>query len=239
MHQEELILRSITVLEPGQAVQGPVVYSTNPKKAPALDGKDYFLKGPDLNVAVPELVAHLLAGLLGLPVPPFGVAKVGGEFYFASEEIQNRNVDLWIRRNALANPEALLETVVFDVWIANRDRNMSNFVGEIAPNMRDMYLYAIDFEKSMALQGPHPITTVPTRNPKDFWPREELGRLLRGKNPPRDFCGKIAGLRRDRVVDCFDRVVSHVGQIPWAENSVKVLSDRAKRIESHVEEVWA
>jgi hypothetical protein len=237
--QEELILRTVRVFDLGQPVRGPrgVVYSCHPTRAPTAT-RDHFLKGPELNVLVPEVIAHLLARMVGLAVPQFGVALWGDKVYFASEEVQNQNVGAWVKRKAIANPQVMLEAVVFDIWLANQDRNLGNFVGEVDQTSHKMHLYAIDFEKSLTLRGPHPITSVPTVDPRKFWPRDELGRLLRGERPPTYFCERISAIPRNGIEVCFDKLMAHIGRVPWSENSVKVLTDRARNLRKHLQEAW-
>ena len=239
--QNEIILKTIQVLDPGQPVLPPhgIVYSTNPRITSGTDGHEYFLKGTDRNVVVAEAVAHLLAKMLQVPVPEFGIAPVEEKFYFASRSIQIRNVEVFVERKDIANADVLARTIVLDVWFANPDRNMGNFVGEIAGNPGPIRLLPIDFEKSVCLRGPTPLVSAPMVNPKKLWPKERLGQLLRGTAIPTQFCDKVANFQEHHITDCFNKVVAHVGDIEWVEGSLKVLVNRAKQIHTRVQEAWS
>lgn len=238
--QLPLTLRMVEVLEPGQKVEGPanVVYSTSPTVAPGSDGYDYFLKGPEAETLVAEATSYLLAAFLGLPVPEFGIASIDGAPFFASRAVMLRNVSTFIERSWVANPSVLVETVVFDIWTANTDRNMGNFVGEWAGDgQREVRVCAIDFEKSACLCERTPLVIVPTIDQDRFWPRDTLGNALAGRPLPVLFCDRIAAVTEDSIRRCLDLVTAHV-DIPWADSCVRVLKNRAQSIRRLAQEVW-
>lgn len=222
-----------------------VVYSTDPRRATGLDGKVYFVKGPDQNVAVAEAVAYQLAQEVGLPVPEFGLvlSDDGSEPSFASCEVAHchRSVDDWIVRKRTTNPEVLPRIIAFDVWVANKDRNIGNLVGIEEPaglGIR-ITLVAIDFEKSVALRGPYPLTTVNTIPATKLWPSGILGNLVKGAPQPMEFFATIEGINASHIEAAFGTVEAHLGAIvPWKENTVKLLLTRAKNIRTLVQEVW-
>ena len=191
--QLELALKIIQLIEPGEKVLGPpnIVYSTNPKIADAMDGYKYFVKGPDAEVVAAEACAHLLAGVVDLSVPVFGIAEVDGQVYFASREIEIRNASSFIERQKVQNRDILHHTIAFDVWIANTDRNLGNFVAESISGSSQVRALPIDFEKARTICERTPIVSVPMIDPRRLWPREALGEMLTGPGVPVDFCRRI------------------------------------------------
>jgi HipA-like protein len=234
----------IELLDEGTPVVAPedLVYSTQPKKATGMDGHSYFVKGPDRNIIVAEAVAHQLARSLGINVPEFGIAipQGGGGPLFASREVARclRQVESSIVRGKVTNRGSLALTTCFDIWVMNKDRNIGNLVGESQLDGM-VTIVSIDFEKSMSLRGPYPLTTTPTILPKALWPSGTLGELLRGTARPDEFCGAIERITNDRVLDAFRRVESRLNEdIPWKESSARLLENRARNIRALVEEVW-
>jgi hypothetical protein len=239
--QYPLTLNVVQLLEPGQKVEAPgnIVYSTSPKTAVGLDGHDYILKGPEIEIIVAEAAAYLLARIVRLPVPEFGIASIGDQPYFASRKAHIRNVEAYIRRGALTNTDVLLETIVFDVWIANVDRNMGNFVGDVADmEARRVRLLVIDFEKAACLRERTPLVIVPTINPRKLWPKDALGQILTGRPCPREFCDRIASVSEGEISHSLDMVARHVPGIPWMDSCIQVLRRRAEEIHHISREVW-
>ncbi len=238
--QHDLFLRTVQLIEPGQKVTPPrgIVYSTDPKTALGTDNNPYFLKGPATEVVVAEAAAHLLARVVELPVPDFGLASIDGQNYFASKGIKFRNVELHLQLGKIANPQALTDTIVFDIWIANCDRNMGNFVGEVAENPDSVRIYPIDFEKAATLRERTPLVSVPQIEPRRFWPRNSLGTLLAGRSIPRPFCDRVSAVTTSQVARCIETLAAHIGPINWAESSIQVLVSRAANIHMLCSEVW-
>ena len=245
--QTSLFCPLIDLIDEGTPVSAPeeVVYSTQPRKATALDGHCYYTKGPDLNIVTAELVAHQLALELALNVPEFGIAfpdLVDGPL-FASKEVPrcHRQVDPWIKRDRVTNPGMLPLLIAFDIWVMNKDRNIGNLVGheQLAPSAGRIAIVAIDFEKSMALRGPYPLTATPNIDPRSLWPSGTLGQMMTGAPLPNDFCASIGKVGAERILDAFARVEARINQeIPWKAGSVQLLSMRSKRIINLVKEVW-
>lgn len=245
--QIPLFCELVDLLDEGTPVVPPedLVFSTQPRKATGRDGCSYFVKGPDLNIVVAEAVAHQLARHLGLEVPDFGlVLPIDGRGpLFASKEVARcyRQVELWIRQGKTSNGDMLASMSAFDVWVMNKDRNINNLVGEahVRPANELIKLVAIDFEKSMALRGPYPLTTTPEMRPRSLRPSGTLENLLRGQACPDSFLRKIEGMTEDHVRDAFGRVEARLGeQIGWRDSSTKLLGGRATKIREHVAEVW-
>jgi hypothetical protein len=123
----------------------------------------------------------------------------------------------------------------------NKDRNIGNLVGEsqLAPGEGTVAIVAIDFEKSMALRGPYPLTTTPNIQPRALWPSGTLGQLLTGDARPNNFFAAIEAMTGDHVRDAFARVEARLNEdIPWKESSAQLLANRAKRIRNLAAEVW-
>jgi hypothetical protein len=235
----------IELIDEGVAVVPPedLVYSTQPKKATGLDHFSYYTKGPDKNFVVAEAVAHQLANNLGLRVPEFGIAMSPDGPLFASREVQrcHRQVDSWIRNGKAVNWKDLPALIAFDIWVMNKDRNIGNLVGEeqLAPDRGKVAIIAIDFEKSMALRGPYPLTTTPHIQPAKLWPSGTLGQLLTGIPRPNPFMNAIRAVTPDQVLDAFGRVEAQLHEeVSWKESSAQLLAKRSKRITECVEEVW-
>ena len=235
----------IELIDEGVAVVPPedLVYSTQPKKATGLDRYSYYTKGPDKNFVVAEAVAHQLAKSLGLSVPEFGVAMSPSGPMFASREVArcHRQVDAWIRTSKVVNSKDLPALIAFDIWVMNKDRNIGNLVAEeqLAPDRGKVAIVAIDFEKSMALRGPYPLTTTPHIQPAKLWPSGTLGQLMSGAPRPIPFMNAIRAVTIDQVLDAFGRVEAQLHEeIPWKESSAQLLANRSKRIADCVQEVW-
>lgn len=245
--QIPLFCALIDLIDEGTAVAAPedVVYSTQPRKATGQDGHSYYVKGPDLNITVAEAVAHQLARNLGLNVPNFGIVVSADtdQPKFASREVPHclRQVDEWIRRNRAINRDTLPLITAFDVWVVNKDRNIGNIVGEGLSGTAAgrIKLIAIDFEKSMALRGPYPLTTVPLIPPQAMWPSGTLGQLLKGAPIPQAFCERLERFTENDVLGAFGAIESQMRvDIPWKENSAQLLTTRAQSIKRLVAEVW-
>lgn len=237
----------IDLLEEGTAVVPPegMVFSCAPRKAAAKDGYSYFVKGPDRNIVVAEAVAYQLAQSLGLVVPEFGIAlpENGSGPLFASREVArcHRQVEPWIRRERTINRNMLPAVAAFDVLLMNKDRNINNLVGEVqlAPHEGTIVVVAIDFEKSMALRGPYPLTTTPHIPPRTLRPSGTLGQLVTGDICPNEFYAALEAIREGHVLDAFARVEARLNEdIPWKGNSAQLIARRATRIRDLVAEVW-
>ena len=111
-------------------------------------------------------------------------------------------------------------------------------MGDVLKETKRLRLLAIDFEKSVVLRGPYPLTTAPTVDPKSLWPKEFLADMLHGMPIPRGFCETIERTTEDALKQCFSRIETSTGQIEWLDNSIVVLHKRAENIHALVREVW-
>lgn len=223
-----------------------MVYSTDPHKAMAADGTDYILKGPETSVVFAEAAAYELAGLLDLPVPPHaGCMNPGSnDLWFGSQEMPVRaSLDQLLARNRVQNSMMIPRTIVFDVWIGNRDRNMGNFVGEIegSNGTSAVKLRAIDFEKSEVLRGEVDQFSITAIEPEAFWPADELGRLCERFALPGEICAEIEQLvGDDRVDGVLNQLVWDLdfAEIPWLDAAVHLLTSRGRDIRTWAQEAW-
>ncbi|HXN18454.1 MAG TPA: HipA family kinase [Candidatus Binatus sp.] len=239
-------MKVVDLIEEGEEVTPPqgVVYSTHPRRTLAQDGHVYFVKGPDLNVVVAEVVSHLLAQQIELQVPEFALAKSGSTagFLFASREVQGfRAVDSWLAAGKVRNPTLVQLMHLFDVLVANRDRNIGNLIGETirGQHSSELRLVAIDFEKAEALRGNYPLTTVPTIPPGRLRPSGILGTLLQNDHTAAVQFAAVERINRDDILGAFGKLEAVLGlEIEWKENSAQLVAQRARDIRRLLEEVW-
>lgn len=236
----------VELVEEGEEVTPPdgIVYSQHPRRSLAHDGRTYFVKGPELNVVVSEVISHLLAQQIELRVPEFALAKrssVPG-FFFASREVQGfRAVDPWLVAGRIQNPNLLPKMHLLDVLVANHDRNIGNLIGENIRGQRsaEVRLVAIDFEKAEALRGDYPLTTVPTIRPARLRPSGILGGIIQRD---RDIAPHFAAIERiagDDVLRAFGKLEAAMGhQIGWKDGSAPLIAQRARDIRGIFAEVW-
>ena len=233
----------MTLDEPVGASAG-LIYSTQPRRAFGVDGRDYFVKGPAPEEVFAEVVGCRLAAAVGLPVAEVALAQFEGQRLAASVKAADlgRNIQPWLRPDLAINFDVLFEMIVVDAWLANPDRNMGNVIGRGADKGR-VELVMIDYEKSVTLR-PYPTVMTPTIEPKKLWPTNELGRLLmplRPLCPPGRPMQKIASLADtgSEIAEIVQDVTFHVPTVDWGDASIDVLRWRAERIQEIVAEVWA
>ena len=106
-----------------------IIYSTNPELAFDASGAKYCIKGSDdAGIVLAELLGHILAGFLHIPVPDFAVGHFSdiGSPVFASAFVENaaRDVEPWLKRGKVSKCDTLARLIALDVWIANNDRNI-------------------------------------------------------------------------------------------------------------------
>ena len=139
-------------VEPAKPPTGKV-YSTEPLVGEATNGHRYYIKGPEVAVVAAEIVAHLLAGGVGLRVPAWGLADLDGSIRFASERAPiHSGIAELLRMGVAAIPMFWPLCLAFDMWIANYDRDVGNVVARPVGKRRYDFL-AIDFEKAKVLRG--------------------------------------------------------------------------------------
>ncbi|MEA2372122.1 MAG: hypothetical protein QOH12_2516 [Solirubrobacteraceae bacterium] len=102
----------------------------------ATDGSRWVAKGKPFASTRPyeaanELIAWRLAKALGLPVLEAGLLRYDGHLSFGSREMQAGTFEHRLTQQRLlqcSNPAVLPSVVVFDVWLANVDRNVDNLL---------------------------------------------------------------------------------------------------------------
>ena len=238
-------LTTVNLVTLGPAVKPPpgLVFSTNPEVAEASDAHSYFVKGPELGVVVAELLGCLIAEEVGLRVPPVAAARLGTDVLAGSQEVPDviRYVMPALRRRELViNFNDLFSTIVVDAWLVNTDRNSGNCLASKGPDGK-ILLVMIDFEKSVALRGPHPLVESANVDEGRLWPRGELGTFLstcKGVFPPPEMCHRIGSVTEGRLNQLFDAVQLAVAPIPWSESSIKTLLNRGKSITQIAGRIW-
>jgi hypothetical protein len=207
---------------------------------------EFVIKGPDTRVVFAEAAAYEPATRIGIDVPEHGLCRLPGEaaVRFCCRKLRGRfPVDYWIDHERLVNRSLIPETIAFDVWTGNHDRNMGNFVEDEAKDAQGGFrvkLYAIDFEKAAILRGEPDRFTLTTWPPTRFWPVEELGRLCRRFTIPHAACMRIGSLTRDQIAGILEqvRLDMDVPDIPWFDTAVDLLDGRARDIATLVQEAW-
>jgi hypothetical protein len=228
-----------------------VAYKTKPKfgvvrQSGASHGQMVF-KNHDVETVVAEALGSALADLVQLPVPPWGILEPSGSnhAWFGSEMQLRTHADDLIRRNQVMNLRVIADTLVFDAWTANDDRNMGGFVARIptAGREEEVELLAIDFESCQLLRG-RSVLMLNAEPVGKFRPRVEVRRHMTGMaDPYRAMSERIAHLTEARIATAFDRlVIPSRGliqplPIPWRDSAVRSLANRATRIGMLVQEV--
>jgi hypothetical protein len=126
-----------------------------------------------------------------------------------------------------------------DAWLGNVDRNLGNVLGR-STHGSEIEVVMIDFEKSKALR-PNPIIESGMMTPQSLWPTGELGQVLKATKPlqpPQQIVDRITQVTQPRCKEIIDSVVSKLGPVAWAGNSIEAVSRRAERITEIAGEVW-
>lgn len=242
--QETATVRWVHVYDEPQLVRAPdsTVYASRPRITTATDGREYYLKGPDVRVVVAEAVGYQLAEAVGVDVPEWALCRdpADGQVLFASAGMRTRSgIDLLLRSPHTVNPDLLARCMALDCWITNDDRNIGSLVAEPL-NRRSgsgQRLYAVDFERAQILRGADRFT-VGARPTHDFTPRGVLADFTIGLGFPGATCARIAAATADQVRGMFARVEQGVGPVAWADGATHYLGQRAVRIEALLREVW-
>ena len=217
-----------------------LVYSTCPRRAEGSDGCSYFIKGGDTQTIFAEIAGCILANTVGLPVPAVALCDFQGEQFAGSRDLCGiRDVSQWLlKRTNIDNISDLLSVIVLDTWLANRDRNWFNLIGESAGGER-IRLFFIDFEKSVALR-PLPLMSTAEVNSNELWPSGDLGGLIREwgfMHPPPDTIRKISEFNSEHCRQLLLPLAEAVG-IDWLDSTTETLSRRATQIQTLAEGVW-
>ena len=231
----------VTIDAPVSAPSG-IVYSTNPYKAEAADGKTYFVKGPDLEIVFAELAGCKLAAAVGIPVPPVAVCSADGLLLAGSQKMEQafRDASVPLKRpEKIVNLEDLYSTIAVDTWLGNTDRNFGNVLA-IPFGDDKIELVMIDFEKSATLRQ-HPRINSTLIEYGKLWPTAELGqraRELKKRDPPMAILQRIAAIDEQRCRELLAPIVSALQGVSWVEDSVGAIVSRGANIRMAVEAVW-
>lgn len=241
--ESQIMIERVTLAKIGSVITAPgnLVYSTSPRSVTSCDGVNYVRKGPELNVVVTELIAHLLSEKIGIKTPEFAYCKDENCFHFLSRKVVDcvRNIQPWLKQNQPEVIRQVCQIIVFDIWIMNYDRNIGNLLGVRSDNDASISVIAIDFEKSAALRGQHPLTESSERSPGSFWPTGDLGRAMRGTQIPVDLMNKIQDISPDVVAESVTSVSDTIGNsFTWAGSSIQLLQSRQNRLPELAREVW-
>jgi hypothetical protein len=247
--QPLLVIPEVSLAVRGGPVCAPcnIVYSTAPFSALDSAGKSYFVKGEDdPRVVLAEVLGHILAGMVKIPVPDYAVGKFTGTGapVFASAVVDNvmRDVSIWIRRGKVKDLDTLPRIIALDVWLANNDRNMGNILGRSVDSEEvEIELVAIDFEKSAVVRSKYPLTEIPRIPPKAFWPRDELGKICRAHlkwNP--NYLDLFQAVSDGQIEQAVSAGVAAVGGLDASEQDglLHVLKRRRDNLKTLVSEVW-
>lgn len=232
----------VTMDSPVSAPSG-IVYSTNPYKAEAANGKTYFVKGPDPEIVFAEIGGCLLAASVGLVVPPVAVCSATGTLLAGSEKVEQafRDVSIPLKRpERVSNIGDLHSVIAVDAWLGNTDRNLGNILAGPSAGGR-VELVMIDFEKSAALRR-HPRIKSTLIEYRSLWPTGELGqraRELKPLYPPPVILQSIVAISEVRCREVLAPLIHAIGNdVPWVEDGVGTVVARAKDIKKIVEAVW-
>jgi hypothetical protein len=216
-----------------------LVYSTSPLSCLDTEGNSYVVKGPEPNIVVAEALGYMLALELGIGVPEFAFAKFqdSSALWFASKKMETglRDVSPILRSGGARYAIFLSELAVFDAWVANLDRNIGNLL--IAPGLG---LIAIDFEKSQALRGPHPLLEATMIDPRKLRPSGVLTASI-----PKPLQGDGMLRRVDGLTDARIRVIVQTveaamgGGFTWATSTTSSLIHRRKQLREILKAAWA
>jgi len=219
-----------------------IIYSTNPWVGMAVNGVEYFSKGPDLPIVFAELAGCLLAQAVGLPVPDVAAVVDGDETFAGSASVNGafRTIEPWLKhRKRIVNFEDLFGSIVVDVWLANTDRNIGNVISR--PEGSHVHLVFIDFEKSVTLR-PQPRISSNMVSPRSLWPSGILGsELLRVKPlvPPLYMLERIHQITNERCAEIIHEAAIAIGvPIEWEDDSISAVCSRSDQIYQLSEEVW-
>jgi hypothetical protein len=222
-----------------------VVYSTTPRRAEGSNHVPYFIKDSNLEIVFAEIAGCLLAKEVGLLVPDVAACEFVGELYAGSEKVEDavRDIEPWLARpQRVTNFDDLFRAIIVDLWLANKDRNIGNVLGDPQAGRGRIDLIFIDFEKSAALRQ-YPTVRTPLLELRQLWPSGILGDALRRDKPlipPADIIERIRSLAPQRYVEITDEVEAAINvQIEWKDGSVGVLSQRAAQIQQLSEALWS
>jgi hypothetical protein len=247
LHRRQILtvrwVRALEVPKPIES-EGLTIYASNPRQALCDDGRRYVLKGPSLAQIVAEYMGYTLAKRVELPVPEFALcrANVSSEVLFASrmsDRALRFPADSMLRADK-SGIGLLADCAVFDIWVANEDRNPGNIIGEPIGgygNPSISYLL-IDFERSLLLSGTSGLE-VNMFSPSKFMPKPALKDLL--PRPPirSALLDQIAGVTSAEVLGHFTDLENALGErISWRDSATHHLMSRATKLTTLVREAY-
>jgi hypothetical protein len=221
----------VTLVAGGRRVEPPeqIVYSNAPTSWLDSNGDTYVVKDTAIEAVIAEAVATRLARGLGLAVPDF------------ARKLALRDISPWLRRERDDVLAELAKITVFDIWVANHDRNLGNLLpptdGKFTGNVTAAV--AIDFEKAVAIRSRYPLVEASDVSPKRCWPSGDLGVALAGQARPVDFVDALGAVTRAEIVTAVSAVRNVIGPtFAWADSVVEALEHRKQRIQALTNEGW-
>jgi hypothetical protein len=219
-----------------------VIYSTQPLVAVTSDERRFVLKGPSTEVVAAEAIGYRLAGLAGLATPGFALCRHprSQEVYFASEMMTIRSIEASLSvPDLVVNPELIVDCFPFDVWVANVDRNIGSFVGEIVSETPlRVRAFSIDFERCNILRGISPIMVNALKPTKLKSGDAAVQRLIQGKRFPLAACGRISAIPAASIELAFSEIGQLLPTAPWRPGTDLFLHQRAQMLGALAGEVW-
>jgi len=236
----------LTEPQPIIAVEG-TIYSTSPTEGMTAEAGPVVLKGPGIRIVFAEAAGFALSKELGLPVPPFGSCLTpDGDLFFCSKKLRGRYaIEHWMEQGLLANSDAIAQTIVFDIWTGNYDRNIGNFIADrLHPGSgaasAETYVYAIDFEKAAVLRGEPDQFTVGAWPEDKCWPTDALGLVCNGLPRPDDFVHAVGEMNDDRIRGILETVVADLDlpDVTWLDGCCAQLGSRRDRLDDLSRRAW-
>jgi len=214
-----------------------LIYSTGPRCAQTKKGDLVVCKTPN-DVIAAECAGHALAELVGIETVRWGVARAGAELVFISEYQEHRDVLPFLEARVATNRDLLDRLLVFDVWVANIDRNEGSLVGRAAVSQKAGFieLLPIDVERAQLLREVS-IFTVTETSVREMLPRGRLLHHLPKDGPTIDrMIQRIGGLSAQDIRDSLDRMRvpdgSLISDVPMLDldKAVHALQSRARQL---------
>lgn len=230
----------ITVNSPVSSPAG-IVYSTNPHLAEAVNGKTYFVKGPQPEIVFSEIAGCLLSASLAIPVPAVALCSAEANKFAGSEKVEHafRDASVPLKKpENIVNIQDLYNVIVVDSWLGNTDRNLGNVLA--VTSGEKLALVMIDFEKSAALR-PSPRIQSSLIEPRNLWPTAELGeyaKRMKPLYPPPAILKMIRETTEERCRNILQPLLNALDSVTWADDSIGALVTRGGNIDKIVEAVW-
>ena len=246
--QEPLFPRLVDLAE-AKPLKSPerLIYSTKPFAGICSDGKHYVIKGSlDPAVVKAEAAAYILAPIVGIPVPEWTFVSAPQKAaypLFGSRMVPGvRDVSAWLESDIAQYQDILAKIIVFDIWIANTDRNLGNLISRSTPKTHDgrIDLIAIDFEKAVAVRSATPRIDIASVQTENLWPSDQLGRIIgRLPKPEIEWISTLGTYSLEILAPALQEAQIAIGlESDWHTNIAAMLVDRAAKLPELIEEVW-